>query len=170
MRHAQYNDLQVIDRRDLRNLLDIFDIKTGEFYKKLGLDSSTISNISQWLINWEKEPLEILCNTILNNQDLFDNTSKLINCLLNGDYDQFISDYFNGEDAVYIPLMNKWIIANSKARIKICQLTSPKAFNRYLQLEENRNYLMGLLRTISKLPKIVADIDVYITALEKMNV
>lgn len=153
-------NLIVFDRNDLNNIITLIGISKSEFFKRIDMGQSTITAIAQGRLDWNTKHLKGIEVILKSNLTILKNSGKIASDILNQDYDAFSYDLTH-EDFI-VPLLNKRFKFTETTTKKLCRVTSKKDFDKLVSHVSNLEYIVSILNTIKRLPKILGDIEFYV--------
>ena len=159
------NDLQIVTRDDMRNIADILGKNNYEIYDEIGVNNRELLYISQRISGWNKDTLMKLEDLILANNKVFNNTSELVKSLIEQDYNGFLE---LGKKDVYIPFMRKWVMQGGR-KTRLFLIGNKTGFMQVVSLQKNKDYFYSIADTLTKLKRIVLDIENYISEIEEVQ-
>lgn len=162
---ATDNDLQIMTRDDLHNIADVLGKNNYEIYKEIGVNNRELLYISQRISGWTKDSLIKLEDLIIINNKVFNDTSELIKPLIEQDYKGFL-DF--GKKDVYIPFMRKWVMQGSR-KTRLFLVGNKTSFIKIVNSQKNQTYFSSVADTLSRLKRIVVDIENYISEIEEVQ-
>ena len=157
MKYTRNNDLGIISRNDLHNIADILGFKISELIQKLGVSQRDYTLIAQGVIMWKIEQLNDFENLILSNRQTLKDTTVLIGCVLNSDYEGF--KVFHKNRPSWLPIMDKWVSVNNTNKIKLYKALDCNFFNRLSKCSKGVNTLCEIIETVNRLPSIIKKIE-----------
>lgn len=157
MKYTRNNDLGIISRNDLHNIADILGLKISELIQKLGVSQRDYTLIAQGVIMWKIEQLNDFENLILSNRQTLKDTTVLIGCVLNSDYEGFKA--FHKNRPSWLPIMDKWVSVNNTNKIKLYKALDCNFFNRLSKSPKGINQLCEIIETVNRLPLIIKNIE-----------
>lgn len=157
MKYTRNNDLGIISRNDLHNIADILGLKISELIQKLGVSQRDYTLIAQGVIMWKIEQLNDFENLILSNRQTLKDTTVLIGCVLNSDYEGF--KVFHKNRPGWLPIMDKWVSVNNTNKIKLYKALDCNFFNRLSKSPKGINQLCEIVETVNRLPSIIKNIE-----------
>lgn len=157
MKYTRNNDLGIISRNDLHNIADILGLKISELIQKLGVSQRDYTLIAQGVIMWKIQQLNDFENLILSNRQTLKDTTVLIGCVLNSDYEGF--KVFHKNRPSWLPIMDKWVSVNNTNKIKLYKALDCNFFNRLSKSQKGVNQLCEIIETVNRLPLIIKNIE-----------